>query len=149
MELQRAYETLGLEPGAGAEDVEAAHRRLREDIDGRIARAASVVLRRRYREARAELDAARTAALAPREPGSERLLLDDAADPRDRSLAALGLASDASLLDVASAYVSLCEELEREVSSAPTEALSRRCLEARVEIDEAYRLCAAAPLRDD
>jgi hypothetical protein len=149
MELQRAYETLGLEPGAGAEAVQAAHRRLREDIDARIARATSAVLRRRYREARAELDAARSAALAPQDLGSEPFGLDAVADPHGRSLAILGLAPEASPLDVASAYVSLCEEIEREISTAPTQALRRRCLEARAEIDEAYRLCAAAPLRGE
>src|SRR6185503_3688304 len=57
-----------------------------------------------------------------------------------------GLAVGASPLEVASAYVSLCEELDRELAAAPTEALRHRCLEARAEIDSAYQHCAAAPL---
>ena len=61
----------------------------------------------------------------------------------------LGLAVGASPLEVASAYVSLCEELDRELAAAPTEALRHRCLEARAEIDSAYQHCAAAPLAAD
>src|SRR6185503_7206504 len=60
-----------------------------------------------------------------------------------------GLAAGASPLEVASAYVSLCEELDRELAAAPTEALRRRCLEARAEIDSAYQHCAAAPLASE
>jgi hypothetical protein len=63
-----------------------------------------------------------------------------------RAWAVLGLAAGASPLEVASAYVSLCEELDRELAAAPTEALRKRCLEARAEIDSAYQHCAAAPL---
>ena len=65
---------------------------------------------------------------------------------RARNWAVLGLAAGASPLEVASAYVSLCEELDRELAAAPTEALRKRCLEARAEIDSAYQHCAAAPL---
>jgi len=143
MELERAFDTLGLEPGASAEDVEAAYRRLCDDFDVRIGRVASLVLRDRYAAARAELEAARALALraceAPvGEVGPE--------DPDARTWNVLGLRPDASPLEVASAYVSLCEELDRELESAPTEALRRRCLEARAEIDRAYQHCAAAPL---
>jgi len=143
MEMERAFETLGVAPGASTEDIEAAYRRLCDDFDGRIGRVTSLALRERYAAARAELEAARAAALAtagrePVEPPPD--------DPRTRSWAVLGLAKGASALEVASAYVSLCEELDRELESAPTEALRRRCLEARAEIDAAYQHCAAAEL---
>jgi iron(II)-dependent oxidoreductase len=143
MELQRAFDTLGLEPGASAEDVEAAYRRLCDDFDARIGRVTSLALRDRYAAARAELEEARTAALQATSQVAETSQVED---PGARAWAVLGLGIGASPLEVASAYVSLCEELDRELASAPTEALRRRCLEARAEIDGAYQVCAAAPL---
>ena len=83
-----------------------------------------------------------------RTPGGQAAGPAHAADegPGARAWAVLGLAVGASPLEVASAYVSLCEELDRELAAAPTEALRHRCLEARAEIDSAYQHCAAAPL---
>ena len=144
MELERAYETLGVEPGASGQDIEAAYRRLCDDFDARIGRVTSLALRERYAAARAELEAARAAALASVGEATPEGAASD--DPRSRPWAVLGLPKEASPLEVASAYVSLCEELDRELASAPTEALRRRCLEARAEIDAAYQRCAAAPL---
>ena len=146
MELQRAFDTLGLEAGASAQDVEAAYRRLCDDFDARLGRVTSLALRERYAAARAELEAARTAALQAAEEGVPPTPADD---PGTRAWAVLGLGVGASPLEVASAYVSLCEELDRELASAPTEGLRRRCLEARAEIDAAYQTCAAAPLGDE
>jgi len=143
MELQRAFDTLGLEAGASAQDVEAAYRRLCDDYDARIGRVTSLALRDRYAAARADLEAARTTALQAAE---EVVVAPPVDDPSARAWAVLGIAVGAPPLEVASAYVSLCEELDRELSSAPTEALRRRCLEARAEIDGAYQVCAAAPL---
>jgi len=145
MPLERAFDTLGLGSGASAQEIESAYRSLCADFDARIARVTSPALRDRYAAARAELDAARAAAL-------QSLGDDDVAgrdDPRARAWAVLGLPVGASPLEVASAYVTLCDELDRELASAPTEGLRRRCLEARAEIDAAYQLCAAAPLRAD
>ena len=141
MELERAFETLGLAPGASAQAVEAAYRQLCDDFDARIGRVTSLALRERYAAARAELEAARAAALPV--AGRDAPPAPDVVDPRLRSWAVLGLEADASPLEVASAYVSLCEELDRELDSAPTEALRRRCLEARAEIDTAYQHCTA------
>ena len=71
MELQRAFETLGLESNASPAEVEAAHRALCDDIDARIARASTTAVRRRFGEARAALDAARTAVLSSLDSSSE------------------------------------------------------------------------------
>jgi formylglycine-generating enzyme required for sulfatase activity len=144
MDFERAFDTLGLAPGASEPDIESAYRRLCADFDARIGRVTSLALRDRYAAARAELDGARAIAIQaaklqrPARPGHEGLAA--------RSWAVLGLAAGASPLEVASAYVSLCEELDRELAAAPTEALRKRCLEARAEIDSAYQHCAAAPL---
>ncbi len=146
MELKRAFDTLGLEPGASTEDIEAAYRRLCDDFDARIGRVTSLALRDRYAAARGELESARTAALEAASPSVDSA---PAEDPAARAWAVLGLEVGASSLEVASAYVSLCEELDRELESAPTEALRRRCLEARAEIEGAYQTCAAAPLGGD
>jgi formylglycine-generating enzyme required for sulfatase activity len=146
MEIERAFDTLGLAPGASDQDIEAAFSRLCEDFDARIRRVTSFALRDRYIAARAELDRARAIALqATRFQATARPADDSALRP----WAVLGLAAGASPLEVASAYVSLCEELDRELASAPTEALRHRCLEARAEIDSAYQHCAAAPLSAD
>ncbi len=144
MELERAFDTLGLAPGASAEDVEAAYRRLCDDFDARIGRVTSLALRDRYATARAELEAARALALHAAELPTPERFADE--EPGQRAWTVLGLRPGASPLEVASAYVSLCEELDRELASSPTEALRRRCLEARAEIDAAYQHCAAAPL---
>jgi hypothetical protein len=143
MELERALEILGLAPGASAAEIESAYRRLRDDLDGRIARVQAGALRAQLGRLRQLLDPARAAALAEagapdggRAPGRP-------GDP----FATLGLATGASALDVASAYVSLCEELERELAAAQSEPLRRACLAARAEIDAAYQRCAAVPLR--
>jgi formylglycine-generating enzyme required for sulfatase activity len=144
MDFERAFDTLGLAPGASEQDIESAYRRLCDDFDARIGRVTSLALRDRYAAARAELEGARAIAVeaarlhrAPRPNGEQ---------PAARAWAVLGLAAGASPLEVASAYVSLCEELDRELAAAPTEALRKRCLEARAEIDSAYQHCAAAPL---
>ena len=141
MDLQRAYETLGLHRDASVEVVETAYTQLREDCEARVARASTSAIQRRYQEALVELDAARDvirSSLALRGNGGE---LDDALA---LAHAVLGLDPAASPLDVASAYVSLCEELDRDLETAPTEALRRRCHEARAEVDEAYRCCIAS-----
>ncbi|MEM7410701.1 MAG: SUMF1/EgtB/PvdO family nonheme iron enzyme [Myxococcota bacterium] len=145
MELARAFDTLGLDPGASVQEVEAAYRRLCDDFDARIGRVTSLALRDRYAAARAELEAARAAAI---QVAGQTVRASGQEDPHTRSWDVLGLQAGASPLEVASAYVSLCEELDRELDSAPTEALRRRCLEARAEIDAAYQLCAAAPLAE-
>ena len=145
MELNRAYESLGLSWGASTQDVEAAYTRLCVDYDARIERASTGVIRRRYQEARAELDAAYALARTAATANADTLFLDeDEGEGIERALSVLGLRQGASPLDVASAYVALCEELERDLASAPTDALRRRCLESRAEVDEAYRRCAAA-----
>ena len=145
MELARAFDTLGLEPGASVQEVESAYRRLCDDFDARIGRVTSLALRDRYAAARAELEAARAAAI---QVAGRAVVAAGQDDPHTRAWDVLGLQVGASPLEVASAYVSLCEELDRELESAPTEALRRRCLEARAEIDAAYQNCAAAPLAE-
>jgi hypothetical protein len=142
MELERAHEILGLSPGASAEEIETAYRRVRDDLDARLARIRSSALRDHYTSLRQELEAAREAALAG--PGGPR----PRESARDAAYAALGLSPDASALDVASAYVTSCDELERELAGAQDEAVRRACLAARAEIDAAYQRCAARPLRD-
>jgi formylglycine-generating enzyme required for sulfatase activity len=141
MDLQRAYETLGLSRDASVEAVEAAHDHLSSDYEARASAASTTAIQRRYLEARAELDTARAVVRSS-------LALHGDGAPEDDGLAlahaVLGLSPGASPLDVASAYVSLCEELERDLASAPTEALRRRCMEARAEVDEAYRYCIAS-----
>jgi hypothetical protein len=141
MDLQRAYETLGLSRDASVEAVEAAHGRLSSDYEARASAASTTAIQRRYLEARAELDTARAVVRSS-------LALHGDGAPEDDGLAlahaVLGLSPGASPLDVASAYVSLCEELERDLATAPTEALRRRCMEARAEVDEAYRYCIAS-----
>src|SRR5262245_6836622 len=139
MDLERAFDTLGLAPGASESDVESAYRRLCADFDVRIGRVASLALRDRYAEARAELEGARAIAL-------QAVKFRRSAPPETdgagvRAWAVLGLAVGASPLEVASAYVSLCEELDRELAAAPTDALRHLCLEARAEIDGAYQHC--------
>jgi len=148
MDLERAFDTLGLAAGASEQDVESAYRRLCDDFDARIGRVTSLALRDRYAAARAELEGARAAALqaAHRRRAAPRGTVDG---PVSRAWAVLGLAAEASPLEVASAYIALCEELDRELASASTEALRRRCLEARAEIDGAYQHCAATPLASE
>ena len=145
MDFERAFDTLGLAPGASEQDIESAYRRLCDDFDARIGRVTSLALRDRYAAARAELEGARAIALqaAKLQPRAASRAGDASGA---RAWAVLGLAAGASPLEVASAYVSLCEELDRELAAAPTEALRHRCLEARAEIDSAYQHCAAAPL---
>jgi formylglycine-generating enzyme required for sulfatase activity len=143
MDFERAFDTLGLAPGASEQDIESAYRRLCDDFDARIGRVASLALRDRYAAARAELEGARAIALQAVKICTPRIVSEG---PASRPWAVLGLGVGASPLEVASAYVSLCEELDRELAAAPTEALRHRCLEARAEIDGAYQHCAAAPL---
>jgi formylglycine-generating enzyme required for sulfatase activity len=147
MDFERAFDTLGLAPGASEQDIEWAYRRLCDDFDARIGRVTSLALRDRYAAARAELDGAR--AIAVQAAKLQRASRANGEHPTARAWEVLGLAPGASPLEVASAYVSLCEELDREVAAAPTEALRKRCLEARAEIDSAYQHCAAAPLAGD
>jgi hypothetical protein len=142
MDLERAHEVLAVAPGASAEEIEAAYRRLRDDLDARLSQVQAPALRAHYAELRQQLDPARDAALS-----ALRVPPAAPADPRARAFATLGLPLDASALDVASAYVTLCEELEREVAAAPSQALRRACLAARAEVDAAYQRCAAQPLR--
>jgi formylglycine-generating enzyme required for sulfatase activity len=139
MQLEHAYESLGLTPGASVQQVEEAHRHLCAHLEDRIAKAVSPAIRVRYIEARNDLDTARDTVLSALEGPA-------GANPAHKPWSVLGVAPGASALDVASAYVSICEEIERELSNAPTEILRRRCLEARAEVDEAYRRCTAAPL---
>jgi len=151
MELDRAFEALGLQRDASAAAVESAYRALCDEIDARTARAPTAAIRRRFGDARAELVAARAAALASLESeGAPQLQVDSArgAELPERAWELLGIAPHASSFEVASAYVSLCEELDRELESAPTEALRARCLEARTEVDEAYHTCAAISARE-
>lgn len=142
MELERALEILGLAPGAAAAEIESAYRRLRDDLDTRVARVQAGALRAHLASLRQLLDPARDAALAALSGEGAR-----SSDKRGDAFATLGLSAGASALDVASAYVTLCDELEREVAAAPTEGLRRACLAARAEIDAAYQRCAAQPLR--
>ena len=144
MDFERAFETLGLEPGASEQDIESAYQRMCVDLDARIGRVTSLVLRDRYTAARAELEGAR--AIAVQAVKLQRGPRSHGEHPAARAWEVLGLTPGASPLDVASAYVSLCEELDRELAEAPSEAVRKRCLEARAEIDSAYQHCAAAPL---
>ena len=140
MDLRKAYETLGLVRGASPKEVEAAHQRLRADIEARLARVHSGAVAARYREVRRRLDTARETLLAaPQVPRDE---------PLAHAFEVLGLSPNASPLDVASAYVTLCEEIDRELEDAATEELRRACLEARADVDAAYQRCALSPLRD-
>ena len=141
MELERAHEILGLRPGASAEEIEPAYRRVRDDLEARLERVRSSALRDHYTRLRQELEEARETGLAG--PGTARPLEGS----RDAAYAALGLSPGASALDVASAYVTSCDELERELAGAQDEAVRRACLAARAEIDAAYQRCAARPLR--
>ncbi|MCZ6597322.1 MAG: hypothetical protein O7B99_06780, partial [Planctomycetota bacterium] len=139
MDLRKAYETLGLVRGSSSEEVDAAYERLREEVEARLARVVSPAIEARYREVRIRLDSAREAILAaPASPD----------EPPGNGFEVLGLPPDASPLDVASAYVALCEEIDRELEDASTEALRWACLEARADVDAAYQRCAASPLRD-
>ena len=54
MELQRAFEILGLERDASPAELSSAYRSLCDDIDARIARAPSLGIRRRFGDARAQ-----------------------------------------------------------------------------------------------
>jgi formylglycine-generating enzyme required for sulfatase activity len=144
MDFERAFDTLGLAVGSSEQEIESAYRRLCDHFDARLGSVTSLALRDRYADARAELEGARAIALQAARLG--RPSHAAAEEPASRAWAVLGLAVGASPLEVASAYVSLCEELERELAVAPTEALRHRCLEARAEIDSAYQHCAAAPL---
>lgn len=142
MELERAHEILGLAPGASAEEIESAYGGLRDDLDARVTRVRSSALRDHYTRLRRLLEPAREAARAgigEREAGL--------AEPLDAAFAALGLAPGASAVDVASAYVTLCDELDRELAATPIAAVRGACLAARAEIDAAYQRCAAQPLR--
>src|SRR5262245_26664499 len=143
MDFERAFDALGLAPGASEQEIESAYRRLCADFDARIERVTSLALRDRYAAARAELDGARAIALQAVKIGAPRIASQGSAS---RPWAVLGLEAGASPLEVASAYVSLCEELDRELAAASTEGMRHRCLEARAEIDSAYQHCAAAPL---
>jgi formylglycine-generating enzyme required for sulfatase activity len=143
MDFERAFDTLGLAVGSSEQEIESAYRRLSDHFDARIGRVTSLALRDRYADARAELEGARAVALQAAKLGRQP---QAAGEGPARAWAVLGLAVGASPLEVASAYVSLCEELDRELAAAPTEAVRHRCLEARAEIDSAYQHCAAAPL---
>jgi hypothetical protein len=142
MELERAHEILGLAPGVSAEEIESAYRALRDDLDARVERVRSAPLRAHYTRLRQQLDPARDAARAGLGGAPP-----PAAESRDDAFATLGLAPGASALDVASAYVTLCDELERELAASSGESVRRACLAARAEIDAAYQRCAARPLR--
>jgi hypothetical protein len=141
MELERAHEILGLAPGATADEIESVCRRVRDDLDARLGRVRSAALRTHYTRLRQLIEPARDAALAEL---AQKRLRD--AEPNGDAFEALGLAPGASALDVASAYVTLCDELERELAASPLEAVRRACLDARAEIDAAYQRCAARPL---
>ncbi|MGH0030612.1 MAG: hypothetical protein ACQGVC_12530, partial [Myxococcota bacterium] len=140
MDLRKAYETLGIARGASAEEVEAAYERLRSDIDERLERVHAGPVVARYREVRARLDAAREAIRSAPAPAPD--------EPLAHALEVLGLSPSASPLDVASAYVALCEEIDREVRDATTEEVRRACLEARADVDAAYQRCALSPLHE-
>jgi formylglycine-generating enzyme required for sulfatase activity len=140
MDLRKAYETLGLVRGASPKEVEAAYQRLRAEIEARLSRVQSGAVSARYQEVRRRLDTARETLLAaPQVPRDE---------PLAHAFEVLGLTPNASPLDVASAYVTLCEEIERELRDASTEDLRRACLEARADVDAAYQRAALSPLRD-
>jgi hypothetical protein len=141
MELERAHEILGLAPGASAEEIESVYRRVRDDLDARLVNVRSAALRAHYTRLRQLIEPARDAALASLEQQRRR-----SAEPNGDAFEVLGLAPGASALDVASAYVTLCDELERELAASPLEAVRRACLAARAEIDAAYQRCAARPL---
>jgi formylglycine-generating enzyme required for sulfatase activity len=141
MDLRQAYVTLGLARGATTEEIEAAHERLRNDLEARLDRVSAAPVHARFHELRTRLDAARDMLLALPRPGGDEPLAD--------AFSLLGLRPGASALDVASAYVSLCDEIEREAGDAPTEELRRACLEARADVDAAYQQCALSPLRGE
>ena len=139
MDLHKAYQTLGLSRAASRDEIDEAHERLRSELEDRLAAVTTGPVRTRYEELRANLDLARDTILAaPREPSEGSTA---------EALAVLGLPPDASPLDVASAYVSLCESIEREAEAAPNEEIRRACLEARADVDAAYQRCTASPLR--
>ena len=140
MDLRQAYESLGLARGATTEEIEAAHERLRSDLEARLDRVSAAPVHARFHELRTRLDTAREMLLSLPRPGDE---------PLADAFALLGLRPGASALDVASAYVSLCDEIEREARDAPTEELRRACLEARADVDAAYHQCALSPLRGE
>ncbi|HEX5066226.1 MAG TPA: hypothetical protein VFY49_08940 [Myxococcota bacterium] len=141
MELERAHEILGLAPGAAADEIESVYRQVRDDLDARLDRVRSAALRAHYTRLRQLIEPARDVALAELALEKRR-----SAEPNGDAFEALGLAPGASALDVASAYVTLCDELERELAASPVEAVRRACLAARAEIDAAYQRCAARPL---
>lgn len=140
MDLRQAYETLGLARGATSEEIEAAHERLRSDLETRLARVSAAPVHTRFHELRGRLDTAREMLLS---------LPLQSDEPLADAFALLGLRPGASALDVASAYVALCDEIEREARDAPTEELRRACLEARADVDAAYQQCALSPLRGE
>src|SRR5436309_15607955 len=110
MDFERAFDMLGLAPGASEQDVESTYRRLAADLDARIGRVTSLALRDRYADARAELEGARAIALRATALGRPPHAAGEGAGTR--AWAVLGLAVGSSPLEVASAYVSLCEELD-------------------------------------
>jgi formylglycine-generating enzyme required for sulfatase activity len=140
MDLHKAYQTLGLSRAASREEIDEAYQRLCGDLEARIDRVSAAPVQARYRELRASLDVARQAILAAPPAPSERSL--------DEAFGVLGLPANASPLDVAAAYVSLCDSIEREAKEAPTEELRRACLEARADVDAAYQRCTVSPLRE-
>lgn len=138
MDLHKAYQTLGLSRAATRDEIDEAYERLRVELDARIERVAAAPVQSRYRELRANLDLAREAirAAPPASPSQTR----------PEAFAVLGLPAEASPLDVAAAYVSLCDSIEREAKEAPTEELRRACLEARADVDAAYQRCTTSSL---
>ena len=137
MDLRQAYVTLGLARGATTEEIEAAHERLRDDLEARLDRVSAAPVHARFHELRTRLDAARDMLLALPRPGGDEPLAD--------AFSLLGLRPGASALDVASAYVSLCDEIEREAGDAPTEELRRACLEARAERQDQHQAQRTRP----
>jgi hypothetical protein len=120
--------------------VEAAYERLRQDLDERLSRVQAGPVAARYREVRAKLDTARALILAAPTPAPD--------EPLAHAFEVLGLSPSASPLDVASAYVALCEEIDREIRDASNEEVRRACLEARADVDAAYQRCAISPLHE-
>lgn len=157
MQLKRAYLILGLKIGAPAERVDAEFDRLTGVLEAQIERASAPVVRRRYQQLLARVDEAHRQIVESLDPiGRSQLATDYTAELRStlqtpweptsfdaQATADLGLELDSSPLEVASAYVALCAEIDAELARVPTEASRIDWLEARRQADEAYLLCAA------
>lgn len=144
MELDTAHMILGIERDASSEAIDSAYERLRTELDEHTARVQNRVLKDLYRREQAKLAIAHSLMVAAN--ASVEMEPPEHGDPVELAFAGFGLAPDASPLDLATAYVAACGELDRERASAATNALRQLCEHARTEVDRNYLRCTTTHL---